>query len=400
MLRRCIAGFLGALFIGLLPLSASAASLPPEKLETLRQYVFDLINGSRGEAGLPPVARNDAITRVSQAHSEDAATHFDALSPETREQSYIAHTSSGGRSLSSRFRDAKVDPGLRFAENVGYWIRSPYGALMEASHLGLRMIHTGMMAEVPPNDGHKQTLLGDFTDVGIGLALFDTPGAETNAIFLVTDFVQYGPEGEAGAEETFRPAVTEPPTRSLPRNPPPSHGGPFLDVKPTDPSADAIMAMKERKIIQGYPDGTFQPRRTVSRAELLKMLMDTIGLSPIGKEFDRCFTDLLNEWFAPYVCIAKREGWVQGYSDRTFRPANPVSRAEAVTLLARILKLPTDVPTTTLPYRDVPEDSWFALPVRSAMKEGLLPFDGGKFSPALGMRRGEVAEMLYRAIRK
>jgi len=156
--------------------------------------------------------------------------------------------------------------------------------------------------------------------------------------------------------------------------------------------------MKENHIVQGYPDGKFRPNRTVNRAEFLKMLMDALDFSPIGMEFNQCFTDVFLQWFAPYVCIAKRNEWVEGYGDNSFKPENFVSRAEAVTMLTRVLSLPINL-QALVPFSDVPEDTWFWLPVQSTASNGFLPFPSGTFLPHQGMKRGEVAEMLYRATR-
>ena len=370
-----------ALALALAPNNAHAVSFPEEHAELLRTYILTLINESRASEGLPALKPNESIQKIAQGHAEDTVAHFDPETAESREESYLAHTSSDGSSLAARYRETGVETGWKIAENAGYWTRSPYGEPLEASKFGLKMIHTGMMAEIPPNDGHLNTILGEFSDIGIGLALLHEEDSEMNALFLVTDFSLYG----------------LPPTspRSFPRHEIPTHGGPFLDIPPDHEYATAIAFLKEEKILQGYDDGNFRGEASVNRAELLKMLLDAVDFSPIGREFTQCFSDISNQWFAPYVCVAKRKNWVTGYPDKSFRPETPISRAEAVVLTARVFGLTPG--SSPLPYTDIPEDSWYAHAVQSLAQKKLLPFTKRRFLPSELMKRGEVAEMIYRA---
>lgn len=406
-------------FLLFLPSIISAAALPEDLAEELRTEILQSINESRSAEGLPPYAENTFIEDVAQAHAEDTAAHFDPETIETRERSYLAHTSSDGRSLRGRFEGAGVHVGWGYAENAGYWTRAPFGILQESARHGLDLIHEGMMAEVPPNDSHRENILGPYTHAGIGLALYDEADAEFNAIFLVTNFSRYTTEEE---EIAFRESLQHLPTspRSLlSPNLIPTHGGPFMDVKPKDPFAGAISVMKEKKILEGYADGTFRSDDTVSRSELIKMLLVAVDFSPIGREFHQCFSDVFNEWHAPYICLAKRNGWVTGYDDGSFRPNQNVTRAEGITLAARILELTENhgsAPARSAepgdpfraesrgdgrsgePYSDVPPGAWFEGPAYRMAEWQLLPFKGVFLKPDLGMTRGEVAEMISRAL--
>lgn len=366
------------------PASTKAASFPDDIAEELRSYVLSLINESREEAGLPALQEDNKIEKIAQSHTEDTVSHFDPATPETREKSYLAHVSSDGKTLRERFRESGVDTGVSFAENAGYWTRDPYGNPLEASTFGLRMIHSGMMAEVPPNEGHRKAILGNFTDIGIGLALLRPLSEEDmNALFLVTDFSLHG-EG----------AINTSP-RSFPRHEIPVHGGPFLDVPPDYEFATAIRSLQDENIVEGYADGNFLPHANVKRAEILKMLLDAADFSPIGREFTQCFDDVPTyKWFGSYVCVAKRAGWVTGYGDNTFRPEASVSRAEAVALTARIFGLAGDSPLT---FTDVPDNAWFSAPTKALASKKILPFSSLLFKPQAEMQRGEVAEMIYRA---
>ena len=386
----------------LIPQVTLAVELPEDALFQLRSETLQRINESRKMDGLDELNYSKDIERVAQGHADDTADHFEPTDLETREASYLAHTSSDGRNLEARYISADVPSGWGFAENTGYWTREPFAtapipdAFLEAARYGLRLIHEGMMAEVPPNDSHRKNILGQYTHVGIGLSLFDDSQSFANAIFFVSDFSRYTSEREE--KELREKWRTAPSSRSIfAAQLIPTHGGPFIDVRPSDPNVDAISDLKDRNIIQGYKDGTFRPETEVSRAEILKMLLGVMDISPIGREFSQCFSDVFNQWYAPYVCLSKRNGWVTGYPDGSFKPAEIVTRAEGVTLAARIID-PHVVNAPPQPYSDVSESSWFEEPVQKMNALNLLPFEGRALFPNRGMQRREVAEMLHRSI--
>lgn len=352
--------------------------------------------------GLEELNYSKDIERVAQGHADDTAETFRPENLESRESSYLAHTSSDGRNLEARFKSADVPTGWGFAENTGYWTREPFAsepipnAFLEAARYGLRLIHEGMMAEVPPNDSHRKSILGPYTHIGIGLSLFDDPQAFSNAIFFVSNFSRY--VSESTEKELRERWQTAPSSRSIfSAELIPTHGGPFVDVRLSDPNVDAITELKNKNIIQGYEDGTFRPEAEVSRAEILKMLLGVVDISPIGREFNQCFSDVFNQWYAPYVCLAKRSGWVTGYPDGSFKPAEIVTRAEGVTLAVRVID-PRVVNAPPQPFGDVSEGSWFEEPVQVMNALNLLPFEERVMHPNRGMQRREVAEMLYRAL--
>lgn len=97
---------------------------------------------------------------------------------------------------------------------------------------------------------------------------------------------------------------------------------------------NAVSYLIGKKVIEGYPDGTFQPKKTVNRAELLKIIFTARGgNTPVTGS---CFSDVPEDsWFAPFVCAAKRRDIVNGYSDGTFKPEQAVNFAEAIKIMLR-----------------------------------------------------------------
>lgn len=94
----------------------------------------------------------------------------------------------------------------------------------------------------------------------------------------------------------------------------------------------AIDSLKIRGIVEGYADGTFRPNTKINRAEFLKILMEAKfpGTEPNDL---RCFKDLdvkTPQWYARTTCAAAELGIVQGYPDGTFKPDKTVQLDEAL----------------------------------------------------------------------
>jgi len=169
----------------------------------------------------------------------------------------------------------------------------------------------------------------------------------------------------------------------------------FRDVRPARPSYESIVSLVERGVLTGYADGTFRPAAGINRAEFLKILVAGFRSDELEGE-TRCFSDVRSEWFASYVCAAKRLGWIDGYADGTFRPAAGINRAEALKILAEAFGDESSS-RTPLP-RDVPANSWFAPFVRIAIAIGIVDADK-PFRPAMELTREQAAVWIDGATR-
>lgn len=107
----------------------------------------------------------------------------------------------------------------------------------------------------------------------------------------------------------------------------------FSDVSLNDPYYNAVKYAKEKGMIQGFKDGAFRPDAKISRAAFVKIIIKLIydDSDIYGED---CFVDVKNDWYAKYVCTAKRMGFVKGYRDGTFRPETNISFADASKLIS------------------------------------------------------------------
>ncbi|SEC33215.1 S8 family serine peptidase [Paenibacillus sp. GP183] len=111
----------------------------------------------------------------------------------------------------------------------------------------------------------------------------------------------------------------------------------YTDLNPEHWAYSYIAKTEQAGLVEGYPDQSFQPDRTLTRMEMTQMLAKRLNMA--GKRRgDSPFTDVSNEYWG--VGILKQmwaDGWISGYPDVTFRPEEQATRAEFAMLLDRIL---------------------------------------------------------------
>lgn len=98
---------------------------------------------------------------------------------------------------------------------------------------------------------------------------------------------------------------------------------------------NAVSAMSGLGIVQGYTDGTFRPNRKITREEFIKM---AVGFDNLDPNATASFSDVdFNGWSGPYIATAASKGWITGYGGNILRPKESITRAEAVTIINRML---------------------------------------------------------------
>lgn len=118
----------------------------------------------------------------------------------------------------------------------------------------------------------------------------------------------------------------------------------FSDVTTNHVYAKAIELLKNKGIIWGYPDGTYRAENSLSRAELVKIMVWALGVdksscvasnrSTAAQLKTNGFKDVsTSDWFANDLCVAKSLGIIKGYPDGNFKPNKSVSVAEAAKIV-------------------------------------------------------------------
>lgn len=111
-------------------------------------------------------------------------------------------------------------------------------------------------------------------------------------------------------------------------------GKSFQDVKAGKWYYDAVSGLAGLAIIKGVTETTFSPNRAITREEFVTMAARFAKL----ETGENMFSDVAGGmWAYEYILSATAKGWIKGYTDKTFRPKNNITRAEAVTVINRML---------------------------------------------------------------
>lgn len=111
----------------------------------------------------------------------------------------------------------------------------------------------------------------------------------------------------------------------------------FTDIPEDSWYKNIVGYMEELKAIDGYDDGTFKPDNKITRAEFAAIVARLNGYKETSVTSK--FSDTDDHWAKSYIEFAESKGWVKGYDDGTFKPENEITRAEAVTIINRVLGL-------------------------------------------------------------
>jgi hypothetical protein len=156
----------------------------------------------------------------------------------------------------------------------------------------------------------------------------------------------------------------------------------------------------EMGIVNGYPDGTFKPEEPMTRLQFAAMLVRalklTLGTTPVSYADQ---SDI-PAWAEKEVAAAVQSGILQGYEDQTLRPNQRMNRAEMITMLMRAQKQDLAAVPTTETFRDKEEiPDWAKSSVAYAISQGLV--DGKedrRFAPGDTATRAEAVTVLLRML--
>lgn len=134
-------------------------------------------------------------------------------------------------------------------------------------------------------------------------------------------------------------------------------------------SVTAISYMSKLGMVKGYPDGNFLPRAAITRAEFAAMATRFADISAGSKTF----TDVAKDhWAYDVIQKAAEAGWISGYPDGSFKPDQPITRAEVVAITNRMLNRFADEAYVDahqdkiLQFKDMNKGMWSYYPVVEA----------------------------------
>ena len=111
----------------------------------------------------------------------------------------------------------------------------------------------------------------------------------------------------------------------------------FPDMSKDYVLEEAVGLLQSYGVIQGYPDGTFKPDKSVTRAEMAKIVTVAAGWSEYSKNMTSVYEDMHGHWAESYVELANVLNIVKGISPTTYGPDNLIKFEEAYTMIIRLL---------------------------------------------------------------
>ena len=143
----------------------------------------------------------------------------------------------------------------------------------------------------------------------------------------------------------------------------------------------AVSTLSSMGIVKGHNDGTFAPNAPITRAEFAAI---AARFDDKNTDTSSKFTDIASHWAKNEIGIAANKGWINGYPDGTFRPNQYITRAEAMTLVNRVLnRLPensSDLLDSMIKWPDNSDASqWFYLAVQEATNSHYYKTKENKF---------------------
>jgi hypothetical protein len=227
------------------------------------------------------------------------------------------------------------------------------------------------------------TLLSGNGTKTVYMKLKDAAGNETAPI---TASIQLGASSSYGGGSISQPVETN--TVDVENG---------VTMEPVEQEADH----QHKAYISGYPDGTFRPERSITRAEMAALLVrvsnKTIDNSP-DKAVDQAsftYSDVAStHWAKEFIEQATRMGLMKGYVDGSFKAAQGMTRAEMAAILSRLLG---DAPSSGESFPDI-KGHWAQSAIEQVKLGIISGYADGTFRPEQTLTRAEAVTMLNKLL--
>lgn len=159
----------------------------------------------------------------------------------------------------------------------------------------------------------------------------------------------------------------------------------------------AILDLGKSKVLEGYGDYTFRPDQPITRAETTAVLSRAFELT---NERGISYRDIsAGHWAYSFIARASHAGIIDGYPDGTFAPDQPVTRMEMTAMLARSLNM-SGKSRGAVPFNDVDNDYWGTPLLKQMKAEGWIGgYPDGSYRPDQQATRAELVMLLSNILR-
>ena len=211
----------------------------------------------------------------------------------------------------------------------------------------------------PPGDSGNPP--GDGNPTGGGAPLVqigdtDIPLADIGAVIIYAPFINGYPDGTVKPQgQLTRAELAQIVFNLYEAGQGQNYSASYTDVTIAHWAYKAIAYCQESGSMLGYPDGSFKPGQAITRAELSTAFT---RIKELASETQHPFTDVGDHWAKASICAMYAAGNIAGYPDGTFRPDNSVTRAEAATMICRAEGRDVELYDTYKTFTDLYESFW------------------------------------------
>jgi hypothetical protein len=159
-----------------------------------------------------------------------------------------------------------------------------------------------------------------------------------------------------------------------------------------------IQDLADQGYINGYPDGTFKPDRTMTKAEFTTALIGSLGITP-SEPTKNSYPDTKSHWARKYIEEAVARGILVPSESTQLGPDQNILRSQAAAMIVRALQLETSGGTSIFTDRDDVERSLYSDEIKAAYDVGIISgFPDGSFAPYREMTRAQVCTVLVKML--
>lgn len=259
---------------------------------------------------------------------------------------------------------------------------------------------------LPNGNGQKKVLLELRDEAGnVGMAsasitlnIKSSDGAESGGSGSSGSGVNGSGSGSTTGGTPILPAPVQPKEPEIKPVKPHSTIPTFSDITGHWAESDIKLAL-EKAIVGGYPDATFKPNASITRAELTVMLATALKLEGGVTPFRFSDEKQIGSWAKQAINQALQAGIISGYEDGSFRPNASITRTEMMVMFARALNLPIDAKTASLFADDKAIPEWAKGAVHAMYRIGVVHGRSeNRFAPNATATRAEAVAMLIRML--
>ncbi len=153
------------------------------------------------------------------------------------------------------------------------------------------------------------------------------------------------------------------------------------------------------KVLIGYSDGSFKPSKSIMRAEFASVIARLFVFTPAPSDATVIFADLNGHWAEANIADLAKHGIVTGYGDGSFRPDATITREEMIVMMMRLVNEAALPQTGRASFTDMTDAGKFARQsIDAAAQAGLVQGYDGKLLPKGKATRAETVTMLWKLL--